>query len=296
MVDVVAPEDSWHTWSPVASKTAAKSAQTYEDYVLRGPTVLPTASTRLLIWLACASATRDCTHEHVLVDTTDGEWQLHNCSVLTLSPAVFLSEGHIAALADALADCSDGVLCPTSLALQTVPLNYEGSRVLAMAIANGTLLTSLALAWNAVHVEGTLRLTEALATNRTALTSLTLDSNGIGDVGAAAVAGLAAANGATRLRHLSLAANLISDEGARALAGAIRAGAPFVSLDLRRNRITELGLAVLVDAVEAARAAAGGARPWEAFAFEGNPAAAAEGGAALLDRLRTALDGGQLTF
>lgn len=80
---------------------------------------MPTgSSTRLLLWLACASATRDCTHEHVLVDTTDGEWQLHNCSVLTL----------------------------------------------------------------------------------------------------------------------------IADEGARALAGAIRAGAPFVSLDLRRNRITELGL------------------------------------------------------
>ena len=226
-----------------------------------------------------ASATRDCALAEA-TDVHDGSllWDLKNCSRVTLTRR-YLSQGDIAAFADALVGCAE--LCPTALELHTVPLDYEGSRLLGLALANGTALTSLSLTWNAVNVEGTRRLVEALGRNRTALTSLSLDSNGIGDAGGAAVARLIEGN-STVLRHASLAANFISDEGALALASALRDNTALVSVDLRHNRIGAVGLAALVEAVEA-----GGGSSLERLALEGNPDA---GDAALLARLRAALD------
>ena len=227
-----------------------------------------------------ASATRDCTLAEA-TDDDDGSllWDLKNCSRITLTSERYLSQGDVAAFADALVGCAE--LCPAALELHTVPLNYEGSRLLGLALANGTALTSLSLTWNAVNVEGTRRLVEALGRNRTALTSLSLDSNGIGDAGGAAVARLIEGN-STTLRHASLMSNFISDEGALALASALRDDTALVSIDLRHNRIGAVGLAALVEAVEA-----GGGSSLERLALEGNPEA---GDAALLARLRAALD------
>ena len=227
-----------------------------------------------------ASATRDCTLAEA-TDDGDGSllWDLKNCSRIMLTSERYLSQGDIAAFADALVGCKE--LCPTALELHTVPLNYEGSRLLGLALANGTALTSLSLTWNAVNVEGTRRLVEALGRNRTALTSLSLDSNGIGDAGGAVVARLIEGN-STALRHASLVSNFISDEGALALASALRDDTALVSVDLRHNRIGAVGLAALVEAVEA-----GGGSSLRSLALEGNPDA---GDAALLARLRAALD------
>ena len=235
---------------------------------------------RLLIVCLVSASARECTFAEVSADDGDNLlWDLKNCSRTTLTSERYLSEHDVAAFTGALIGCAE--LCPTALEMHAVPLNYEGSRLLGLALANGTALTSLSLTWNAVHVEGARRLAEALGRKRTALTSLTLDSNGVGGAGGAAVARLFGSN-STTLRHLSLSSNFISDDGALALASALRSDTALVSLDLRQNRIGTVGLSALVEALEA-----GGGGSLERLALAGNPEA---GDVALLARLRTALD------
>ena len=69
------------------------------------------------------------------------------------------------------------------------------------------------------------------------LDSFTLESNGIGDSGAAALADYTS-NGT--LRSLGLASNFIGDVGAVALAAVLRANTTLESVDLRHNAITHV--------------------------------------------------------
>ena len=70
-----------------------------------------------------ASATRDCTLAEA-TDDGDGSllWDLKNCSRIMLTSERYLSQGDIAAFADALVGCKE--LCPTALELHTVPVSY----------------------------------------------------------------------------------------------------------------------------------------------------------------------------
>ena len=78
-------------------------------------------------------------------------------------------------------------------------------------------------------------MTEALGLNATALDPLTLESNGIGDSGAAALADYILASNGT-LRSLGLASNFI----AVALAAVLRANTTLKSVNLRHNQMRSL--------------------------------------------------------
>eukprot|EP00727_Mastigamoeba_balamuthi_P002505 m51a1_g12251 putative nod3 protein (713) ;mRNA; r:154245-157031 len=123
----------------------------------------------------------------------------------------------------------------------------RGLQELAAALRSNTAVTSLNLSWNAIGDPGTAIVADILRENTT-LTSLNLSYNGIGDKGARVLA--EALGTSTTLKTLSLAGNAIGDEGARQVAQALAEGAAVADLNLSMNGISYDGARALVEALQ----------------------------------------------
>jgi Leucine-rich repeat (LRR) protein len=129
-----------------------------------------------------------------------------------------------------------GALFDALTRLERLDLSLNRLRGLPISIANLTALISLDLWGNEIGNEGA-RALKGLVN----LTSLDLGRNEIGDEGAQALKGL------TKLTNLGLADNKIGNEGTRALKGLIN----LTSLDLGRNEIGDEGARTLKGLIKA---------------------------------------------
>ena len=119
----------------------------------------------------------------------------------------------------------------TELDLKGEVVGVEGGMVVAclMPVMGG--LTALDLSFNDLKDEGVSAVCEAIQSNKeTKLASLYFRGNGIGPVGANAVAAMVAVTGA--LTKLSLAWNELGEEGTKAICEALKQNKTLKELDL----------------------------------------------------------------
>jgi hypothetical protein len=142
-------------------------------------------------------------------------------------------------------DPEDG---PAELALSWQCIELEGATALGRALRANSAVTSLNLSCNALGDGGALALAAALRNSPTsALRVLNLSQNKLGDSGAAAVASLI--QGSAVLEEVALNGNEIGDLGAGALAQAVRGSSALRKLWLGDNAIGERGADALADAL-----------------------------------------------
>jgi hypothetical protein len=119
-----------------------------------------------------------------------------------------------------------------SLDLSNKRLGVASAIVIASLIGVNNALTALDMSFNDLKDEGVSAVCEAIQSNKeTKLASLNVKKNGIGPMGANAVAAMVAVTGA--LTHLSLVGNKkLGDEGVEALSVAIEQSKSLRTLDL----------------------------------------------------------------
>ncbi|KAI8598054.1 hypothetical protein EDD21DRAFT_407131 [Dissophora ornata] len=138
-------------------------------------------------------------------------------------------------------------LCKLSIELTPRASDFqEGALALSEALKTNTALTTLDLEKNSIGDEGTLALSEALKTNTT-LTTLNLENNSIGNEGALALSEALKTN--TALITLDLTNNSIGEEGALALSEALKTNT-VNSLYLGGNSIGNEGALALSEALK----------------------------------------------
>ncbi|KAL0239603.1 hypothetical protein GEMRC1_009711 [Eukaryota sp. GEM-RC1] len=108
-----------------------------------------------------------------------------------------------------------------------------------------TAITSIDLRYNSIGDEGARALAEVLRVN-TVVTSIDLVRNAIGDDGARTLAEVLKIN--TTVTKIDLSKNYIGDKGARALADALKVNTAVTSLDMWNNSIGDEGVKALADA------------------------------------------------
>ena len=121
-------------------------------------------------------------------------------------------------------------------------LGAEGAAALAPALAANGSLTALDLYFNQLNNEGVSAVCEAIQSNKeTKLASLNFGYNGIGPVGANAVATMVAVTGG--LTALDLSSNNLKDEGVSAVCEAIQSNkeTKLASLNFGENHIGPVG-------------------------------------------------------
>ncbi len=123
-----------------------------------------------------------------------------------------------------------------SLFLHNCAITAEGAKCLAGGLMSNkaTAIASLRLDVNQIGDLGTEAIAQMLCTN-TSITGLSLASNGIGDAGAIALGKALAAN--KTLSQLSLGENRIAREGAAGIASGLVHNIGLRALDLQRNRL-----------------------------------------------------------
>ena len=110
-------------------------------------------------------------------------------------------------------------------------LGAEGAAALAPALAANGSLTELSINGNVVGDEGVRAICEAIQSNKeTKLASLNFGYNGIGPVGANALAAMVAVTGS--LTKLSLAKNKLKEEGTKAICEALEQNKTLKELDI----------------------------------------------------------------
>ncbi|KAF8057637.1 RanGAP [Scenedesmus sp. PABB004] len=126
-------------------------------------------------------------------------------------------------------------------------------QLVALLGSSGGRVRVLSLAHHPNGPAGAARLCAALAAAppRSSLRRLELHDCGLGDDGAALLAGALASGGAAQLRTLGLAANGIGDAGATALAQAVAKHSCLEALSIHNNSIGAAGVAALAAAVAA---------------------------------------------
>ncbi len=122
----------------------------------------------------------------------------------------------------------------TSLDLQQLKINSEGTRRLSEALAQNSTLRLLYLQQNKINSEGALRLSEALTQNST-LRFLNLRQNKINSEGTRHLSENLVQN--STLISLNLCENNIGSKGAYSLSRALRQNSTLTKLDLGNNNI-----------------------------------------------------------
>ena len=175
-----------------------------------------------------------------------------------LSDADLSRLGMGAAAADALGRALATNATLLKLDLYLNPLGDVGAELLAAGLKDNARLLILSLWRTSIGDAGAGALASALETNAT-LTDLTLAGNAIGPAGAASLAeGLKANTGALAVLNLANNRPGVGDDGAAALAGALggdgdgdgRGGDGLTELWLSGNGIADAGTAALGDALE----------------------------------------------
>lgn len=142
---------------------------------------------------------------------------------------------------------ADGEEVELSLSWQCIEL--EGAQALGRALRGNTAVTSLNLSCNALGDGGATALAQALrGSTDSALRVLNLSQNKLGDAGAAAIASLMQQ---VSLEEVALNGNDIGDLGAKSLAQAVRECSTLRKLWLGDNMIGERGAESLADSLAA---------------------------------------------
>jgi len=137
----------------------------------------------------------------------------------------------------------------TSLDLRGCAVGERGCDQLAAMLHANQALRSLSLEWNALGDAGVAALAPGLAANMT-LTALDLRNCRLGPAGARALAETLGASGAlSALSTLDLQWNKVGDEGARALAQMARQQRRIVRMELTGNRVPDAALREVMDAL-----------------------------------------------
>jgi Ran GTPase-activating protein (RanGAP) involved in mRNA processing and transport len=144
----------------------------------------------------------------------------------------------------------DGIALPVKMLKGTDPvetLDLSGKKlrsahavVIACLIGVNGALTALNLSSNHLEDEGVSAVCEAIQSNKvTKLASLNFERNGIGPVGANAVATMVAVTGA--LTKMSLARNMLGEEGTKAICEALKQNKTLKELDLSGYMVGNIG-------------------------------------------------------
>ena len=142
-----------------------------------------------------------------------------------------------------------------SLDLSNKRLGVASAIVIASLIGVNNALTALDMSFNDLKDEGVSAVCEAIQSNKeTKLASLNVKKNGIGSIGANAVAAMVAVTGV--LTTLNLSSNSLKDEGVNAVCEAIQSNkeTKLASLNFSDNSIGPVG----ANAVAAMVAVTGG--------------------------------------
>ena len=167
--------------------------------------------------------------------------------------AVAMADAGACSLAAAIA-CNTQLV---QLVLRGNEIGDEGAYFLAEGLkCNGTLL-DLDLFCNAIEERGAQMLARALHEPTCALNALNLDTNDVGDEGAAALADALKVNamlleldlGSNRERNTGATSHLIGERGAAALADALASNSTLTRLDVGGNVLGNKGATSLSDAL-----------------------------------------------